>query len=146
MLRSRNTVLSEKPIKTAVFGDKVIRKIFYKSEWWFVVNDVAATQAKSRNVYEFVKMLKRKDIKLSKIWDKVTMRFPIDTSGGQQLMVCATVESLMRLLQSIEPERREAMHRWLTKEAKKPDPAAILDIKTPLKQMATKRIKRSGPA
>jgi prophage antirepressor-like protein len=50
--------------KIAKFQKKEIRKVIYKNEWWFVINDVIAALTDSSDPAQYYKRMKSRDLSL----------------------------------------------------------------------------------
>lgn len=101
--------------KIAVFQKKEIRRIIYRNEWWFVVEDVVLALINSNDPKQYIQRMKLRDPELRKGWVQIVQTLPVDTLGGKQKMVCATAEGLFRIIQSIVSPKAEPFKRWLAK-------------------------------
>jgi len=99
----------------AVFRGKEIRKIIYKGEWWFVINDVVATLTDSADPAQYFKRLKQRDPSLSDLMAKGGVQFvpplilEVMTEGGPQKMYCWNTEGIFRLIQSMHRSGKSNM-------------------------------------
>jgi prophage antirepressor-like protein len=93
--------------RIAVFKGKEIRKVIYKNEWWFVINDVIATLTDSVDPAQYFKRLKQRDPELAKLIAQGGVQFvpplliEVLTAGGPQKMYCWNTQGIFRLIQSI---------------------------------------------
>ena len=105
----------------ALFRNKGIRKTIYKSEWWFVINDVIRALISSKDPAQYFKRMKLRDKELAKLIDKGGVQFvpplmlEMNTLGGKQKMYCWNTEGVFRLVQSIASPQAEPFKRWLAK-------------------------------
>jgi DNA-damage-inducible protein D len=107
--------------KIAIFRQKEIRKVIYKNEWWFVINDVISAVTGSRDPAQYFKKLKSRDPELAALMDKGVVQIvpplmlAIETHGGKQKAYCWNTEGMFRLIQSIPSPKAEPFKRWLAK-------------------------------
>lgn len=110
--------------KIAVFENKEIRKTFHEGEWWFVINDVVAVLTDSKDVRQYIKRLRARDIELNEAFKGGVQFVPplgmeFETQGGNQMLQCWNTEGIFRLIQSIPSPKAEPFKRWLAKVAAK---------------------------
>ena len=103
--------------KIAIFRKKEIRKIIYKSEWWFVITDVILALTDSVQPDGYIKDMRRRDPELAKGWGQIATPLSIETTGGVQKINCANTEGIFRIIQSIPSPKAEPFKRWLAKNA-----------------------------
>ncbi len=126
-------------LRIAVFQKKEIRKIIYKDEWWFVINDIIITLTESKDPAQYFKRMKSRDEELKKLTEQGGVQFVpplklnIETPGGKQKMYCWNTEGVFRLIQSIPSLKAEPFKRWLAKVGYE----RIQEIEDP--ELATKR-------
>lgn len=125
--------------KIAIFQKKEIRKIIYKYEWWFVINDVITALTDSNDPAQYFKRMKSRDSELKKITEQGVVQLvpplmlEIETTGGKQKMYCWNTEGIFRLIQSIPSAKAEPFKRWLAKVGYE----RVQEIENP--ELATKR-------
>lgn len=108
--------------KVAIFNRKEIRKVIYKKEWWFVINDVISALTDSVDPAQYFKRMRSRDLELSSLIDEGGVHFvpplmlKISTSGGIQMMYCWHTEGIFRLIQLIPSPKAEPFKRWLARE------------------------------
>ena len=119
--------------KIAIFQKKEIRKIIYKNEWWFVIEDVVFALTDSKNPKGYIKDMRRRDSELSKGWGQIATPLSIETTGGVQKINCANTEGIFRIIQSIPSPKAEPFKRWLAKTGYE----RVQEIEDP--ELATKR-------
>ncbi|OGK39059.1 phage antirepressor protein [Candidatus Roizmanbacteria bacterium RIFCSPLOWO2_01_FULL_35_13] len=125
--------------KIALFKGNKIRKIIYKREWWFVINDVIEVLTDSRDPAQYFKKLKQRDKELAKLINKGGVQFvpplmlKVETQGGEQKTYCWNTEGIFRLIQSIPSPKAEPFKRWLAKIGYE----RVKEIENP--ELATKR-------
>ena len=66
--------------KIAIFRKKEIRKIIYKNEWWFVIEDVVFALTNSKNSKGYIKDMRRRDSELSRGWGQIATPLSIETA------------------------------------------------------------------
>src|SRR3989339_1954418 len=125
--------------KIAIFKGREIRKVLYKNEWWFVINDVIESLTDSNDPAQYFKRLKQRDEELAKLTDKGGVQFvpplmlEVQTTGGKQKMYCWNTEGIFRLIQSIPSPKAEPLKIWLAKVGYE----RVQEIEDP--ELATKR-------
>jgi len=119
--------------KIAIFQKKEVRKVIYKNEWWFVIEDVVAVLTDSVQPKGYIKDMRRRDKELSEGWVQIATPLSIDTAGGPQKLNCANTEGIFRIIQSISSPRAEPFKRWLAKVGYE----RVQEIEDP--ELATKR-------
>lgn len=87
--------------RIAIFRQKTIRKIIYKNEWWFVVEDVVLALIDSSDPKQYIQRMKLRDPELAKGYVQFVHTLSIKTSGGNQNMLCSNTEGIFRIIQSI---------------------------------------------
>jgi len=93
----------------------VVRRAWHDGRWWFVVVDVVAALTGSPNPDGYLRDLRRRDAELSAGWGTLVRPLRVITPGGPQRLNCATLEGVLRLVQSIPSARAEPFKRWLAK-------------------------------
>lgn len=101
--------------KIVLFKDKKIRKLIYKNEWWFVIEDVVLALIDSNDPKQYIQRMKLRDPELAKGYVQFVHTLLIPTLGGKQKMVCANTEGIFRIIQSIPSPKAEPFKRWLAK-------------------------------
>lgn len=125
--------------KIAIFQKKEIRKIIYKNEWWFVINDIIAALTDSKDPAQYFKRMKTRDKELKQLIEKggvqfvPPLRLEFETPGGKQKMYCWNTEGIFRLIQSIPSPKAEPFKKWLAKVGYE----RVQEIEDP--ELATKR-------
>ena len=117
----------------AIFQKKEIRKVIYKNEWWFVVEDVVLALVDSSNIKDYINKMRLRDSELSKGYGQIVHTLKIETAGGKQKMNCANTEGIFRIIQSIPSIKAEPFKRWLAKVGYE----RVKEIEDP--ELATKR-------
>lgn len=91
----------------------VVRRTWHDGQWWFAVVDIVAALTDSENPENYIRNLRRRDEELSKSWESIVTPLRVSTSGGPQLLNCATTEGVLRVIQSIPSPKAEPFKRWL---------------------------------
>lgn len=120
-------------IKIAIFKGKNIRKVIYKNEWWFVVEDVVLALIDSYDPKQYIQRMKQRDPELAKGYVQLVRTLSVTTAGGSQKMICANTESIFRIVQSIPSSKAEPFKRWLARVGYE----RVQEIEDP--ELATKR-------
>ena len=121
--------------KIAVFKGKEIRKVIHNKEWWFSVVDVVAVLTDSSKPRDYWYAMKTRvknesEIELSTLCRQLKLE-AID--GKKYETVCADVEGIFRIIQSIPSPKAEPFKRWLARVGYE----RIQEIEDP--ELATKR-------
>ena len=119
--------------RIALFQRKEIRRTIHGNEWWFVVEDVVLVLTDSSDPKQYIQRMKQRDPELGKGWVQFVHTLSVDTTGGQQKMLCANTEGLFRIIQSIPSPKAEPFKRWLARVGYE----RIQEIEDP--ELATKR-------
>ncbi|MBI4140979.1 Bro-N domain-containing protein, partial [Candidatus Woesearchaeota archaeon] len=98
-----------------VFEGKQVRKVWYKNEWWFVVEDIVKVLTDSSDPKQYIQKIKQRDPVLEEGWVQIVHTLPIDTTGGKQKMNCTNTEGAFRIVQSIPSDKAEPFKLWLAK-------------------------------
>lgn len=119
--------------KIAIFKGQRVRKILFKNEWWFAVEDVVLALIDSNDPKQYIQRMKLRDHELAKGWVQIVRTLLIDTVGGKQRMNCANTEGIFRIIQSIPSPKAEPFKRWLARVGYE----RVQEIEDP--ELATKR-------
>jgi DNA-damage-inducible protein D len=95
------------------FESRAVRRTWHEGQWWFAVVDVIAALTDSPNPEGYLKDLRRRDPELAKGWGQIATPLRMSTPGGTQALNCATVEGVLRVVQSIPSPKAEPFKRWL---------------------------------
>jgi len=101
--------------KIAIFRGKEVRRVIYKNEWWFVVEDAVLALIDSSDPKQYIQRMKQRDPELAKGWVQIVHTLEIPTKGGKQKMLCTNAEGLFRIIQSIPSPKAEPFKRWLAR-------------------------------
>jgi len=99
----------------AIFKGRKIRKTIHNNEWWFAVEDIVLALIDSSDPKQYLQRMKQRDPELAKGWVQIVHTLEIATEGGLQLMNCANVEGIFRIVQSIPSPKAEPFKRWLAR-------------------------------
>lgn len=118
-----------------VFQGSQIRRIRYKNEWWFVLEDIVFTLTDSKDPKQYIQKLKQRDMILNEGWVQFVHTLPIATKGGKQKLNCVNTKSAFRIIQSIPSKKAEPFKIWLAKVGYE----RVQEIENP--ELAQKRMK-----
>ena len=118
-----------------VFKGNNIRRTLYNGEWYFCIEDIVKVLTDSKDAKQYIQRLKQRDKSLKEGWVQIVHTLPINTKGGIQKLLCANVESLFRIIQSIPSKKAEPFKKWLAKVGYE----RIQEIENP--ELAQKRMK-----
>jgi len=110
-----------------------IRKMLHNNEWWFVVEDLVLALIGSKDHKQYLQQLKQHDPELGRGWVQIVHTLAVETESGKQMMDCANMEGISRIIQSIPAPKGEPFKRWLAKVAYE----RLQEIENP--ELATKR-------
>lgn len=99
-----------------VFQGIDIRRTLYNNEWYFCVEDVVQVLTESSNVKDYIKKMRKRDEELNLNWGTIcTPLKMIAKDGKKRKILCANVEGLFRIIQSIPSKKAEPFKKWLAK-------------------------------
>ena len=101
--------------KLIIFENKRIRRVWYKGDWWFSLEDVIVGLTDSKDPKQYIQKLKQRDDLLSKGWVQFVRTLSIETKGGNQFVNCANKEGILRIIQSIPSKKAEPFKLWLAR-------------------------------
>ncbi len=111
-------LVSEGQLELVPFRKHDIRRVFNGDEWWFSVVDVVAALTGTDRARRYWSDLKRQLTDKEgyfELSDKIG-QLPLPSADGKKRMTdVATVETLLRIIQSIPSKRAEPFKRWLAK-------------------------------
>ncbi|MCL2727995.1 MAG: Bro-N domain-containing protein [Bacteroidales bacterium] len=98
-----------------LFEDRQVRTSWSEAEekWYFVVEDVVAVLTDSNDPKQYIKRLRQRDEELAQGWVQFVPTLLVETTGGKQLMNCADLKGILRIIQSIPSPKAEPFKRWL---------------------------------
>ncbi|HUG10040.1 MAG TPA: Bro-N domain-containing protein [Opitutaceae bacterium] len=126
--------------RIALFQKKEIRKTLHEGEWWFVVVDVVAALTDSANPAGYLRDMRKRDPLLGEAFKgggqiAPPLALAVQTTGGQQKLLCWNTEGIFRLIQSIPSLKAEPFKRWLARVGYE----RIQEIENP--ELASKRMR-----
>lgn len=113
MSERKPTLTPDASAALEAFESRAVRRTWHEGHWWFAVVDVIAALTDSPNPEGYLKDLRRRDPELAKGWGQIATPLRMTTPGGTQALNCATVEGVLRVIQSIPSPRAEPFKRWL---------------------------------
>ncbi len=101
------------------FGsDNSIRRVFFKDEWWYVVEDIVLSFVDTDDIGAYLLQLKVSDTEFNRWYMWNTVSLIISDKKGQK-MSCVNLEGVFRLIQSINTSKAEPFKLWLASLGKK---------------------------
>ncbi|HET9033879.1 MAG TPA: BRO family protein [Dokdonella sp.] len=97
----------------AAFESQVVRRTWHNDEWWFAIVDVVAVLTDSIQPEGYLKDLRKRDAGLAEGWGQIASPLRLATPGGVQLLNCANMQGVLRVIQSIPSPKAEPFKRWL---------------------------------
>jgi hypothetical protein len=105
--------MKDENTKIALFEGKEIRKVWHDNMWYFVVEDVVLILTASKDVKQYIKKMRIRDVELNKGWVQIVHTLLVNTKGGKQKMNCANTKGVLRIIQSISSPKAEPFKLWL---------------------------------
>lgn len=79
-----------------------MRKKWHNERWYFSVLDVVQILTDSKDVKQYVKRLRQRDIELSSYWGTICTPFELVSKGGKKRKeTTSDLEDMFRIIQSI---------------------------------------------
>ena len=105
--------------KIRLFDNKQIRTVWVEEEeeWYFSVKDVVTILTDTTNSKDYISKMRRRDEELSKGWGQIVHPLTVQTAGGPQKENCATLEGILRIIQSIPSKKAEPFKVWMASVA-----------------------------
>jgi hypothetical protein len=101
-----------------IFESKKIRSAWNETDqkWYFSVADVVEALTDSYDAKQYVKRMRQRDPELNSNWGTICTPLEMTAADGKRRKVlCANVEGLLRIIQSIPSPKAEPFKRWLAK-------------------------------
>lgn len=100
------------------FDDEgAVGRIWYKNEWWFLIEDVIETLIGESNIWDYLKEMRKIDQEFD-IWYSRCVIPLGNCSITKQSFYCVNLEGVFRLVQSINHPKTEPFKLWLAKLGK----------------------------
>ena len=99
-----------------LFDQRQIRTVWdeVQEKWYFCVADVIEVLTDSNDVRQYIKRLRQRDSELNSVWGTIcTPHQFISTDGKKHATNCASIEGILRIVQSIPSKKAEPFKRWL---------------------------------
>jgi prophage antirepressor-like protein len=101
-----------------LFEDSQVRSVWHEADqqWYFAVVDVVAILTGSADPKQYIKKLRSRDESLNLNWGTIcTPLVLLAPDGKKRKTLCANVENMLRIIQSIPSPKAEPFKRWLAK-------------------------------
>ncbi len=102
--------------KIKIFEDRKIRAAWdeEQEEWYFSVVDVVAVLTDSVDPKQYIKKMRSRDPEINSNWGTIcTLVQMIAADGKKRKVQAATIEGILRLVQSIPSPKAEPFKAWL---------------------------------
>ena len=102
--------------KVRLFEDQPIRTAWdeEQDEWYFSVADVVQVLTGSSDPKQYIKKMRSRDPELNARWGTIcTLTQMVAADGKRYRTTAATVEGILRIIQSIPSKRAEPLKAWL---------------------------------
>ena len=99
-----------------LFDQRQIRTIWNEEQekWYFCVVDVVEALTDSNDIKQYIKRLRQRDSELNFVWGTIcTPHQFISTDGKKHAVNCASIEGILRIVQSVPSKKAEPFKRWL---------------------------------
>ena len=99
-----------------LFDQRQIRTIWNEEQekWYFCVADVVEALTDSNDIKQYIKRLRQRDSELNFVWGTIcTPHQFISTDGKKHAVNCASIEGILRIVQSVPSKKAEPFKRWL---------------------------------
>ncbi|MBR5910971.1 MAG: Bro-N domain-containing protein [Bacteroidales bacterium] len=105
--------------KIQLFEEKKVRALWddVAEKWYFSVIDVVAVLTESANPTDYIKKMRKRDPMLAEGWGQIVTPLSVDTAGGKQKTNFATMEGILRIIQSIPSPKAEPFKQWMAQVA-----------------------------
>ncbi len=120
------------------FENRQIRRQWRNNEWWFSVVDVVGVLTDSAIPRRYWSDLKRKieeEQGRAQLYDKIVQLKLLSSDGKAYSTDCATIETMLRIIQSIPSPKAEPFKQWLAKVSYE----RLQEIENP--ELATRRVR-----
>lgn len=112
----KTKMLLEKEEKdVTIFEGKNVRRVWKDEQWFFVIQDVVEALIDSKDPKQYIQRMKQRDEELAKGWVQIVHTLDINTDGGKQKMLCASLAGMFRIIQSVSSPKAEPFKLWLAK-------------------------------
>ena len=104
-----------------IFEDRKIRTVWKEEteEWYFSVNDVVEILTDSKDVKQYIKKMRSRDVELNSKWGTIcTPVEMIALDGKKRKIQAADVAGILRIIQSIPSPKAEPFKMWLAEVGK----------------------------
>lgn len=104
--------------KIKLFEDKKIRTAWdeQQEEWYFSVVDVVAVLTDSVDPKQYIKKMRSRDLELNSNWGTICTPVEMIAADGKNRKIqAATIEGILRLVQSIPSPKAEPFKAWLAR-------------------------------
>ena len=105
--------------KIQLFEEKKVRALWddEQEKWYFSVVDVVEVLTDSVNPTDYIKKMRKRDPMLAEGWGQIVTPLAVDTAGGKQKTNFATMEGVLRIIQSIPSPKAEPFKQWMAQVA-----------------------------
>lgn len=98
------------------FFDDKIRKIWHKQEeeWYFSIVDVVQYLTDSNDPKQYIKKMRKRDEELDMNWGTICTLLALPSADGKKhRSQTASIEGILRIIQSIPSKKAEPFKQWL---------------------------------
>lgn len=95
------------------FGNRRIRRVWHKDDWHYSVVDAVGALIESKDIRQYVNKMRQRDELLREGWVQIVHPLSIETKGGKQMINCANLKGIFRIIQSIPSRKAEPFKMWL---------------------------------
>lgn len=108
----------EEKNKIQLFQNQSVRTHWDEAQekWYFSVQDVVQILSESKDVKQYIKKMRSRDLELNSNWGTICTPLPMLAADGKIRKIQTTdTEGLLRIIQSIPSPKAEPFKRWLAK-------------------------------
>jgi DNA-damage-inducible protein D len=126
----------KKDNKIILFQDQKIRRVWHDKKWYFSVVDIVQVLSDSSDPKQYMKKVRSRDPELNLNWGTICTPLElIADDGKKRKMNCASIEGVLRIVQSIPSKKAEPLKLWLAQVGRQ----RIEEIENP--ELAQERMK-----
>ena len=101
-----------------LFEKKQVRTHWNADEekWYFSIYDIVEILSESKDVKQYIKKMRTRDIELNSNWGTICTLLPMMTNDGKTRKIQASdTQGILRIIQSIPSKKAEPFKQWLAK-------------------------------
>jgi DNA-damage-inducible protein D len=96
-----------------LFNNLEVRRVWHNDERYFSVSDIVYVLTESKNVIDYIKKMRNRDLELKKGWGQFVPLLWINTRWWRQKLSCTNTKWALRIIQSIPSPKAEPFKKRL---------------------------------